>query len=119
MGLYDWHCVARGGWALDVAYAFMSGLTIENRRAWERELLEYYLERLRFAGVDAPEFDAAWLQYRQQTFHGLAFWLITIGAGRLQPEMQPVEISRANLSRMTAAVVDLDSFGALNSTPSA
>ncbi|MEA2170808.1 MAG: hypothetical protein QOF76_4108, partial [Solirubrobacteraceae bacterium] len=33
MGLYDWHCVASGGWALDVAYAFMSGLTIEDRRA--------------------------------------------------------------------------------------
>jgi hypothetical protein len=119
MGLYDWHCVARGGWALDVAYAFMSGLTVEDRRAWERELLEYYLERLCAAGVDPPGFDDAWLQYRQQTFHGLAFWLITIGAGRLQPDMQPVEISRANLSRMTAAVVDLNSFGALNGTPSA
>lgn len=118
-GLYDWHCVARGGWALDVAYAFMSGLTVEDRHAWGRELLEYYLERLRAAGADGPGFDAAWLQYRQQTFHGLAFWLITIGAGRLQPDMQPVEISRANLSRMTAAVIDLGSFGALNSSPSA
>jgi hypothetical protein len=97
----------------------MSGLTVEDRRAWERELLEYYLERLRAAGADAPGFDAAWLRYRQQTFHGLAFSLITIGAGRLQPEMHPVEISRANLRRMTAAVVDLDSFGALNSSPSA
>ncbi|MCA1677520.1 MAG: hypothetical protein LC777_00515 [Actinobacteria bacterium] len=102
-----------------MAYAFISGLTVEDRRAWERELLEYYLQRLRAAEVHAPGFDAAWLQYRQQTFHGLAFWLITIGAGQLQPDMQPVETSRANLSRMTAAVMDLDSFDALNSTPSA
>jgi hypothetical protein len=114
MGLYDWHCIARGGWALDFTYAFMSGLTVEDRRAWERELVEYYLERLRAAGVDAPPFERAWLQYRQQAFHGLFFWLITIGAGRMQPDMQPVEISRANLARMTQAVMDLDSFEALN-----
>jgi hypothetical protein len=116
MGLYDWHCLARGGWALDVAYAMMSGLTVEDRRAWERELLAYYLEQLAAAGGDAPTFDQAHLQYRQQVFHGLFFWLITIGAGRLQPDMQPVEISEANLERMTHAVMDLDSLGALNQT---
>jgi aminoglycoside phosphotransferase (APT) family kinase protein len=114
MGLYDWHCVARGGWALDFSYAFMSALTVEDRRAWERELIEYYLERLQSHGVDAPSFEEAWLQYRQQVFHGLAFWLITIGAGRLQPDMQPIEISRANLQRMTHAVMDLKAFDALN-----
>ena len=114
MGLYDWQCIARGGWALDVAYAFMSGLTVEDRRAWERGLLEYYLEELRRAGGEPPEFDEAWLNYRQQVFHGLAFWLITIGAGRLQPDMQPVEVSRVNLERMTHAVMDLSSFDALN-----
>jgi Phosphotransferase enzyme family len=115
MGLYDWHCIARGGWGLDFAYAFMSGLTIEDRRAWERELIEYYLERLKAAGVESPpSFERAFLQYRQQVFHGLFFWLITIGAGKLQPDMQPVEISRANLARMTQAVMDLDSLEALN-----
>ena len=114
MGLYDWHCIARGGWALDVAYAMMSGLTVDDRRAWEKELIAYYLEQLAAAGGDAPTFEQAFLQYRQQVFHGLFFWLITIGAGKLQPEMQPVEISEANLERMTHAVMDLDSLSALN-----
>jgi hypothetical protein len=114
MGLYDWQCVARGGWALDFAYAFMSGLTVEDRRNWERGLLAYYLEQLREAGGEPPSFEEAWLSYRQQVFHGLAFWLITIGAGRFQPDMQPVEISRVNLERMTHAVMDLSSFDALN-----
>lgn len=114
MGLYDWQCMARGCWALDVAYAFMSGLTVEDRRAWEYELLDYYLHLLREAGGEPPELDVAWTLYRQQVFHGLAFWLITIGAGRFQPDMQPVEISRVNLQRMTHAVMDLDSFAALN-----
>jgi hypothetical protein len=44
----------------------------------------------------------------------LAFWLITIGAGRLQPDMQPFEISRVNLERMTHAVMDLSAFDALD-----
>jgi hypothetical protein len=114
MGLYDWQCVARGGWALDFAYAVMSGLTVEDRRRWEQGLLAYYLEQLGEAGGDPPPFEDAWLLYRQQVFHGLAFWLITIGAGRLQPDMQPVEISRVNLERMTHAVMDLSSFDALD-----
>jgi phosphotransferase family enzyme len=114
MGLYDWQCMARGGWALDFAYAFTAGLTVEDRRAWERGLLEYYLEQLQEAGGEPPEFDEAWLLYRQQVFHGLGFWFITIGAGRFQPDMQPVEISRVNLERMTRAAMDLESFAALN-----
>jgi hypothetical protein len=60
---------------------------------------------------------AACLAYRQQPFHGHAFWLYTIGAGRLQPAMQPDEVSLANLDRMTNMIIDLDSFGALRSSP--
>lgn len=41
------------------------------------------------------------------------FWLCTIGTGRMQPAMQPDEVSLANLERMTNMIVDLDSFTAL------
>ncbi len=57
--------------------------------------------------------EEAWLAYRQQAFHGLVFWLYTIGAGRLQPAMQPDQVSLSNLERMTNMIDDLDSFGAL------
>jgi len=60
---------------------------------------------------------AACLAHREQPFRGLAFWLYTIGAGRLQPAMQPDEVSLANLDRMTNMIIDLDSFGALRSSP--
>ncbi len=113
MGLYDWQLISRGIWALDVAYALSSALTVDDRRAWERELIELYVDRLHAAGGPALSFDEAWLAYRQQAFHGLVFWLYTIGAGRLQPAMQPDEVSLANLERMTAMIDDLDSFGAL------
>ncbi|HTK65503.1 MAG TPA: aminoglycoside phosphotransferase family protein [Pseudonocardia sp.] len=110
MGLCDWQLMTRGNWALDVAYALTSALTVEDRRAWERELIGIYLDALGSAGGIAPAFDEAWLRYRQQVFHGLIFWLYTIGHGRLQPAMQPDDVSRINLERMTNALVDLDSL---------
>lgn len=116
MGLHDWQCIARGHWAQDLGYAMTSLLTVEDRRAWERGLLSLYLAELRERGVPAPEVDAAWLAYRQQVFHGLLFWHYTIGAGRMQPAMQPDEISLINIERMTQAVVDLDSLDALDQT---
>jgi hypothetical protein len=117
MGLYDWQCISRGIWALDVAYALSSALTVQDRRAWERDLIELYIDRLYAAGGPSLPFENAWLTYRQQPFHGLVFWLYTIGAGRLQPAMQPDEVSLANLERMTNMIVDLDSFDALRRSP--
>lgn len=117
MGLYDWQLITRGTWALDVAYALSSALTVNDRRSWEKELIEFYLDRLHAAGGPRLPFETAWLAYRQQPFHGLAFWLYTIGAGRLQPAMQPDEVSLANLERMTNMITDLESFHALRSSP--
>lgn len=113
MGLYDWQCTLRGNWALDFAYAIMSALTIEQRREWERDLLEFYLDRLRAAGGAAPGFNEAWLQYRQQTFQGVFAWVGTLGQGRMQPDMQPRDISIANVERILQAVVDLESLDSL------
>jgi Phosphotransferase enzyme family len=119
MGLYDWQLITRGIWALDVAYALSSALTVDDRRAWERELIELYIDRLHAAGGPALSFEHAWLAYRQQVFHGLVFWLYTIGAGRLQPAMQPDAVSLANLERMTNMINDLDSFDALKQSSTA
>jgi hypothetical protein len=114
MGIMDWGCVCRGGWTSDYAYMIMAALTVEDRRAWERDLLARYLEQLRAHGGSPPDFDEAWLQYRQQTFHGLTFWLMTIGFGDTHPEMQPDEICTTLVERMCHAVTELRSFDALD-----
>ncbi|MBO4270227.1 aminoglycoside phosphotransferase family protein [Microbispora triticiradicis] len=116
MGLYDWQCMTKGQWAGDVSYALSSALTVDDRRAWERELLALYLDELKAAGGEPPAFDEAWLAYRRQMFHGLAFWLFTIGATRLQPEMQPKGFSMINVARMSQAVEDLESLGSMRRT---
>lgn len=114
MGLCDWQCTVKGNWACDVAYAVSSALTVEDRRAWERDLLRLYLDRLRAAGVrEAPAFDQAWLAYRQQLFHALIFWIYTIGAGAMQPNMQPDAFSMLNIERFANAIVDLDSLASV------
>ncbi|MVU80815.1 phosphotransferase [Nocardia sp. ET3-3] len=114
MGLYDWQCITKGHWGLDLAYALTSSLTVEDRRAWEGDLLRQYAAHLEAAGGPALSQGELMIGYRQQIFHGLFFWLFTLGAGLLEPTMQPPEVSLANLERMTNAVVDLealDSFG--------
>lgn len=111
MGMCDWQCIAWGQWALDVAYALSISLRTEDRRAWEKDLIALYLDRLSAAGGTAPSFDAAWLAYRQQMFHAVAFWIGTIGIGERSP-VAP-EICKLNVCRSAQAVVDLDSFGAL------
>lgn len=110
MGLTDWQCNVKGGWASDVAYALSSALRVDDRREWEPELLRLYLDRLVSAGAPAPDMDAAWRAYRQQLFHGFIFWLYTLGAGALQPNMQPDRYSLANIERMSNAIVDLDAL---------
>lgn len=113
MGLTDWS-MRFGHWSADLSYMLLSALRIEDRRAWERDLLARYREQLAAGGVtDLPSAEEIWDEYRRQTFHPLYFWLTTIGAGMLQPDMQPNHISLANLERMGQAIEDLESIKAI------
>jgi thiamine kinase-like enzyme len=110
MGLCDWQCPSKGHWSRDVAYALAAGLTPEHRRAWERELLDRYLERLGEATGARIEREDAWRWYRQQMFHALWMWTITLCHSPLLPGMQPEETSLAMIERITTALSDLDCF---------
>jgi Phosphotransferase enzyme family len=113
MGLYDWQGVATGHWAVDLCYALQAALTVEDRRAWESELVLRYVERLAEAGGPSISYANAWLDYRTHPYHGLVFWLYTLGRNRLQPKMQPDDFSREIIKRMTRATVDHDTLALL------
>ncbi|WP_069166095.1 aminoglycoside phosphotransferase family protein [Nocardia altamirensis] len=113
MGLADWQVVMRGGWAHDFAYTVNSACEPEDRRTWDRALLESYLDELGRAGGVVPSFADAWLAYRQQSMFAYAAWAFTIGRAAYQPEMQPVETCLTLMRRITTALEDLDSLGAL------
>jgi hypothetical protein len=110
MGLCDWALVCKGHWARDVSYALTTTLAIEDRRAWERELLRRYLERLREHGGARIDSDTAWDRYRAMTFAALLMWTPTLCHPPTMPDMQPPETSREMIARMAAAIADLDSF---------
>lgn len=105
-GLLDWQCVRRGHWAHDVNYCLVSILDIEDRRAWERDLLQRYLDALQrqFAvlgsGQRAPSPDEAWLAYRQQNVYGLFFWITNT------EEQQPRANNLALTLRFAMAALD-------------
>jgi hypothetical protein len=113
MGHTDWQGTMRGGWSFDYAYLVSTACEPEERRAWDRELLELYLGKLADAGGRPPTFDEAWLRYRQGVFYPYSAWSFTIGRAFYQPRMQPDEISRACIKRVATAIDDLDSFAAV------
>lgn len=108
-GLLDWQLMVRGCWAHDLSYLLATGLSIEDRRAHERELLAEYLDALARYGVAAPPSpDRAWLRYRQGMIWGLVIgWLIT------PPQNYGIEITRANIHKMVSAMRDLDTLTAI------
>jgi hypothetical protein len=114
MGLADWQSVCIGNWGRDYAYAMSCALTVENRRAWERDLLALYLESLREAGGPAIAFDDAWRIYRQQLFSALAFWTVTLTPPPVMPDMQPRDVTLAFIERFAAAIDDLDALEAFH-----
>ena len=115
VGWSDWQVAMKGCWAYDVAYAITAALTVEDRRAWERDLLALYLEELAKAGGDAPSFEAGWDTYRRHLFYPYFAWAFTIGRSAVQPKMQPPEYCLPIIERTSHALMDLDAVGAMSS----
>jgi hypothetical protein len=113
IGVVDWQTGLKGSWAHDYAYILATASQVEDRRAWEHELLDLYLERLAAAGGERIPRAKAWQAYRQATLYPYFAWVYTIGRSRLQPRFQPDEVSLTMIRRLAAAIEDLDSLGAV------
>ncbi len=113
MGIADWQVGLRGRWSHDVAYLLATALTIEDRRAGERELLELYRERLSAAGGPELPREEVWLAYRQGLLYPYFAWIYTLGRSRLQPRFQPDDVALALIERIAAAIADVDALGAV------
>ncbi|KAF5591049.1 aminoglycoside phosphotransferase [Fusarium pseudoanthophilum] len=98
-GFLDWQVTQSASAMHDVAYFIGGALSIQDRRAHEKDLLQSYLDALKLAGGPELEIRDVWEEYRRQTFHGFAWAL----AG---PLMQSREIVDAMVKRHCAAIVD-------------
>jgi Phosphotransferase enzyme family len=104
-GLIDWQVVQRGTWAIDVAYHLCSVLPVELAESEERNLLNHYLGVARGLGIELPDAEQAWLQYREAITYGYFMWGIT---RRVDPP-----IIRQFTDRLGRAMMRHDSFGLL------
>jgi hypothetical protein len=102
----DWQTISESSPLTDLAYFLGGSVEIEDRRNWERELVEDYDRTLAGLGVSLG-FDECWKQYRAQAVHGL---LITIlGASFTEPEARSDAMFMAMIKRHLQHCVDLES----------
>jgi hypothetical protein len=87
-----------------------SGLAPEDRRAWERDLLARYLDRLAGHGAPRLDFDQAFTWYRQQLLHAFSMWTITLRHSPMLPSMQSEAMTLAMMERIATAIDDLDAL---------
>lgn len=103
-GLFDWQLFTSGHWAYDVVWSMVGAMTIEARRANDRDLLAHYLDALSRHGVEAPTFNSAWRSYR--TFAIAGFLNFLTPGDTVQTEEYNTEVGK----RHATAAVDLDSL---------
>lgn len=103
-GLLDWQVVKRGHPTRDIAYSLISGMTTDDRRANQRDLLDVY--RAALAAGGGPQLDRGdlWDRYRQAAVQPFLASLTTAGLGGMQSE----EIAFEGLRRAVEAFHDLD-----------
>jgi hypothetical protein len=107
-GFFDWQASGMRTWAHDLSYFLGANLTLENRRASERDLLQGYLEELGALGVAAPSFEDAWHDYRCWMIRALVVWIVN------RDDYQVQTVNLTNAERAGAAVMDLDSLAAID-----
>jgi Ser/Thr protein kinase RdoA (MazF antagonist) len=111
-GLLDWQAVRRGHPSRELAYTLITGLTPEDRRANQRDLLDHYRRALAAAGGPELDGDELWLRFRQGALYGYVAPLITAGMGGMQVE----GIAMEGLRRGVEALDDLETAAALKSS---
>jgi Phosphotransferase enzyme family len=113
VGFYDWQFIRTGSWAHDVGYLMVSALSVDDRRANERDLLRGYLDALTREGAEdsVPSFDEAWALYQQTPAYGLAIWLGVYGIGEYQRD----DLGLATIERFARAFDDLGTASVLES----
>lgn len=105
-GYLDWQHVMRGSWAFDVANLLVTGLTVSDRRAHERDLLAGYLQDLAEAGASPPTFDEAFDAYAAHTMWSFMWVLCPVA-------MHSEDVCTLNAERACAAIEDHDTLGRL------
>lgn len=100
----DWQTTSYASPLTDLAYFMGGSVDTEDRRRWERDLVQGYSQALAGLGLELG-FDECWEQYREQAMHGL---MITIlGASFSEPAERSDAMFLAMIQRHLQHCVDL------------
>lgn len=94
--------VARTAWHHEVSYHIVCALDSADRARWEGALLERYLRALSSHGIEAPDIEPAWLDYRRSITWGLFIFLTN------PTKYQTESVNTAYASRFSIAALDHD-----------
>ena len=108
-GLLDWQVIKRGHPTRDLAYSLVTGMTTEERRAHQRDLLDVYRTALAAGGGPELDRDELWDRYRQAAVQPFLAALTTAGLGGMQSD----EIAFEGLKRAVDAFADLETVALL------
>lgn len=100
--LIDWQATMSGHWAHDVAYFLTAGMTVDDRRRHERELITHYVNELNRAGGNVDQ-ATGWYEYRRHAFYTCCWFLCN-------PEWVVEAITAPCSDRAFAALVDLNTL---------
>jgi hypothetical protein len=113
LGFFDWGLMAVGSAMRDVSYAIAMLLSPEDRREHEESLLRGYLDRRNVLGAAALTFEDAWFSHRLQ----VAYCVVASCQSIALPDVVTAgrrAFADEFVRRASAAVADLDAFGALD-----
>jgi hypothetical protein len=93
----------------EVAYHLGCALDPRDRRHCERELIQHYLDELRRHGVEPPSITASMRHYAAYLAFGYCVFLVNASC------FQPESVNTAYVARFSAAMLDNDTIGVLES----
>ncbi|MDT0201651.1 phosphotransferase [Nocardioides sp. AE5] len=103
--IVDWQTLGWGPPAWDLAYFMGTSLTVDERRAAERDLVARHAAQLRERGIDWSDAQA-WDRYRQMSFS--TFLLTVPAAGEVRTNDRARQMFVTMWNRAAQMVIDLD-----------
>ena len=104
----DWQGLAYGKGSIDAALYLGTSMTVEDRRAHERELVTHYHSELLKRGVANYSAEQCWDDYRLHAIYGLQ--IATFGFSAVKRTPRGDKMWRSWIERTAAQVRDLDSY---------
>ncbi|MDG2304367.1 MAG: aminoglycoside phosphotransferase family protein [Candidatus Binatia bacterium] len=115
IGFFDWGCMAYMPGMRDVGYFLCMGLSVDDRRRYERDLIQVYLDRIAAGGGPPMGMDEAWEMHRLHAAYAVPASAPASIYGLLKDKVEfDPEFVAEFLVRSSAAIADLDAYDALS-----